>query len=189
MSVYDHAYFESLYAKHADPWDFAGSAYEARKYDATLAALPRAHYASALELGCSIGILTARLAMRAASVVALDTSEQALAQASQRLVDAPHVSLLRSHLPDGDWERPYDLIVLSEVLYYLDDDALDRLTARLRHTALPGADIVAVHWTGKTDYPQTADRAIDRFESAFPGLISQQRKRTRHYRLDVWRTP
>ena len=38
------AYFEAKYARSPDPWDFAGSPYEAAKYAATLVALPRARY-------------------------------------------------------------------------------------------------------------------------------------------------
>ena len=56
------AYFDRKYAFDPDPWGFATSAYEADKYRATLAALPRARYRRALEVGCSIGVLTERLA-------------------------------------------------------------------------------------------------------------------------------
>lgn len=50
-------YFDVRYAADPDPWNFAGSPYERDKYAATLAALPRERYASALEVGCSIGVL------------------------------------------------------------------------------------------------------------------------------------
>src|SRR4051812_50160637 len=63
-------YFDELYAGERDPWEFETSAYEQAKYDATLAALPRPLYRRGLEIGCSIGVLTARLAGRCASLVA-----------------------------------------------------------------------------------------------------------------------
>ena len=74
-------YFERLYAQSADPWDFEASPYEAAKYAATLAALPRPRYANAFELGCSIGVLTRALAPRCERLLATDVSEAALAQA------------------------------------------------------------------------------------------------------------
>ena len=58
------AHFEDLYRRSADPWGFASSGYEAAKYAATLAALPRDRYARGLEVGCSIGVFTAALAGR-----------------------------------------------------------------------------------------------------------------------------
>ena len=51
-------YFEQIYARKRDPWDFESSKYEKMKYEATLAALPRDRYRCGLEVGCSIGVLT-----------------------------------------------------------------------------------------------------------------------------------
>ena len=56
------AYFDQLYAVDDDPWQLATSDYEQAKYARTLAALPRSRYGSALEVGCSIGVLTTQLA-------------------------------------------------------------------------------------------------------------------------------
>ena len=64
-------YFEALYAAAPDPWDFEGSDYERGKYAATLAALPQPRYARALEVGCSIGVLTALLAPRCDRLLAV----------------------------------------------------------------------------------------------------------------------
>ncbi len=66
-------YFDDLYAHDPDPWQFETSAYEAAKYDATLDALPIERFASALEVGCSIGVLTARLAPRCDELLAIGT--------------------------------------------------------------------------------------------------------------------
>ena len=54
-------YFEKLFSEQGDPWGFETRAYEAAKYDATLAALPPGRFADALEVGCANGVLTARL--------------------------------------------------------------------------------------------------------------------------------
>lgn len=45
------AHFNNLYRARCDPWNYADSVYETRKYDATLAALTRPRYASALKPG------------------------------------------------------------------------------------------------------------------------------------------
>jgi 2-polyprenyl-3-methyl-5-hydroxy-6-metoxy-1,4-benzoquinol methylase len=125
-------YFEQLYATSPDPWDFANSDYEAAKYAATLAALPRDRYPDALEIGCSIGVLTQLLAGRCDRLIALDAAEGALATARSRCAALPGVDLRHMAVPD-DWpEGSFDLIMLSEVVYYLDRPDLTRLESRVR---------------------------------------------------------
>lgn len=187
MTVYDHDYFEKLYAHHSDPWDYETSAYEHAKYAATLASLPRSHYRHGLELGCSIGVLTEKLADRVSTLTAVDTSSTALDRARKRLAGRSQVRWIRAHLPAGEWQGSYDLVVLSEVLYYLDYQGLLSLARRLGACTAQGADIVAVHWTGATDYPLTAQAAVERFEEAFGQLHVVQRTQSGHYRLDLWR--
>ena len=181
-------YFEGLYAADPDPWRFATSAYEAEKYAATLAALPSARYRDALEIGCSIGVLTERLAPRATSLLGLDAAEGALLQARERCRDLSHVSFARALVP-FDWpDGAYDLVLLSEVVYYLDRDDVGRLADRIREATPDGADIVLVHWLGLTDFPLSGDEAADLFiarSSAFARVLHQDR--TERYRIDVLR--
>lgn len=179
----DRSYFDALYLRDPDPWDFRSSAYEREKYAATIAAFPRQRYCHALELGCSIGELTRLIATRAERVTAVDTSALALDAARLACATLNHVEFVQAHLPDGDWERPSDLVVLSEVLYYLDTRAIEHLASRIIHCA-PDADMVLVHWTGKTDYPLGGDEASDRFleEIRRAGVVTL---RTEKYRLDI----
>ena len=153
------AYFEDLYAKDADPWRFATSPYEREKYDATLAALPRARYARGLEIGCSIGVFTRRLAARCDGLLATDIAEEPLRAARLRLADAPRVQFARGAAPNEWPEGTFDLIVLSEVVYYLDDADVDRMAERIVRSLAPGGDLVLVHWTGETNYPLSGDEA------------------------------
>jgi hypothetical protein len=74
-------YFDIIYATDADPWGYTTRAYERRKYAATLATLPRAHFDRAFEPGCSIGVLTRMLARRCTHLVAADISEASLDRA------------------------------------------------------------------------------------------------------------
>ena len=83
------AYFDRIYQRNEDPWEFETSEYEAGKYEQTLAALDRPRYARALEVGCSIGVLTAQLAARADSLLGVDVSEKALDVARKRCAGLP----------------------------------------------------------------------------------------------------
>ncbi len=182
------AYFEALYASDPDPWRFAASPYEQEKYAATLAALPRPHYDSALEVGCSIGVLTRQLAARCASLLSIDVAEEALAQARVRCEDLPNVQFARRRVP-GEWpEGSFDLIVLSEVVYYLDRGDVDRLAERVGGAMRAHGDIVLVHWLGETNYSLSGDEAAERFMAASAGFARPRHQdRTERYRLDVLR--
>lgn len=178
------AYFDRLYAADPDPWSFATSPYERAKYDATLAALPRQHFATALEVGCSIGVLTHRLAARCTSLVAIDVAEAALAQARDRCTGLDHVTFRRMSVP-GQWPAGmFDLIVLSEVLYYLSPEAVRHTAARLRSTLAPNGVVLLVHYILPTNYPLSGDAAVETFLAAV-GLSPRLQRREAAYRLDL----
>ena len=173
-------YFDALYAADPDPWRFASSDYEREKYAATMAALPARRFTAGLEAGCSIGVLTRQLAARCDTLLALDVAESALAQARAR---CPGVRFERRAIP-AEWPAgQFDLIVLSEVLYYLDGPAIRDTAARAMASLLPGGSILMVHYLGETDYPSTGDEAADGFTAA-SGLNPALRLRQPRYRID-----
>jgi predicted TPR repeat methyltransferase len=158
MPRYDRAYWDALYAQDIDPWHFRTSAYERDKYATTIAALGGRTFRCGLELGCSIGVLTRQLAAHCDRLVAVDTSERALEEARRHCPYA-HVEFRQAHLPNGHLDGRYDLIVASEILYYLHPPALIALARRLKKMAEPDAWLLSVHWTGSTDYPLSAQDA------------------------------
>jgi protein-L-isoaspartate O-methyltransferase len=113
----DRDYFEKLYTESPDPWDFATSEYEQRKYEQTLEVLGGRRFPQALEVGSSIGVFTGMLAPYCDKLLALDTSERAVEIARERLSDYKHVRVERRTIPEETPEGPFDLIVASEVLY------------------------------------------------------------------------
>lgn len=173
-------YFDALYAADPDPWRFATSDYERGKYAATVAALPSRRFAAALEVGCSIGILTAQLALHCDQLLALDVAEAALAQARAR---CPGVIFERRTVPDEWPPGRFDLIVFSEMLYYLDSAAIAETARRAKAALNPGGCVLMVHYLGGTDYPSTGDEAADGFAAAF-GLSPTLRVREPLYRID-----
>ena len=182
-------YFEGLYAADPDPWRFASSDYERGKYAATLAALPRATYARGLEVGCSIGVMTAQVGRRCGELLALDAARGALDQARERCAAMPNIAFAQARVP-AEWPAigRYDLILLSEVVYYLDRDDVAALAAKVGSVAAEGADVVLVHWLGLTDYPLTGDEAAECFISRSIGSARiLHQSRTEGYRLDVLR--
>lgn len=151
----DPGYFDAMYAEDPDPWGFASRWYERRKYALSLALLPRPRYGDAFEPGCSIGVLTAGLAGRCDRLLACDGAETAVEQARWR---APGARVERRVMP-RDWPGGrFDLIVLSELLYYFDDADLARILELTAASLRPGGTVLAVHWRHPVaDYPKSGD--------------------------------
>lgn len=151
-------YFAAMYDGSPDPWGFGDRWYEQRKRDVTLAALPQRRYATGYEPGCSLGLLTRGLADRCGALLATDVSASALDSARARLADSPHVQLEQSALPQGWPAGAFDLVVLSELLYYLGDGDLAQVARLAVDTLAPGGTLLSVHWRHPvSDYPQSGD--------------------------------
>jgi SAM-dependent methyltransferase len=180
-------YFRAMYARDPDPWRFASSDYERNKYADTLAAIGEARIDSALEIGCSIGVFTRALAPRCAALLAVDVAEAALVQARQRCADLPHLRFRRLCVPRQWPAGRFDLIVFSEVLYFLSTADI-RLAAQKSAAALaPGGRIVLVNWTGETGHTHSGNEAAALFrESTAAAWHSDIRP---GYRLDISNRP
>lgn len=149
-------YFDAVYARSQDPWRFRTRWYEKRKRQITIAALPHERYQRGLEIGCSIGMLTDLLADRCAHLLAVDISEDAVAQARARVGTRAIVRTqdALTEFPEGE----YDVIVLSEVGYYWGAAGLRRVLERIRWSLAPGGVLVACHWRHPVaDYPLDGD--------------------------------
>lgn len=183
-------YFDDVYRANEDPWAFATSPYERAKYEATMAALPNERYANAFEIGCSIGVLSEMLARRCNRLLSVDASELPLQTARQRLVPYAHVTIGRMSIPAQFPDDRFDLIMLSEVGYYLVMEDLHRARQRMLDQLEPGGHLLLVHWTPVVpDYPLTGDQVHEQFMATagddWP-LIHLLNQRTDKYRLDLF---
>ncbi|MET0541754.1 MAG: class I SAM-dependent methyltransferase [Variovorax sp.] len=141
-------YFEGLYDSSSDPYELRQRWYEQRKRAVLLAALPQEHYASAYEPGCGAAALTLQLADRCDALLASDFSPRAVDNARRRTAALRNVTIARHTLP-VDWpvaEAPFDLIVLSEIGYFLDAAAMRKIAALCLATLAPGGTLVACDW-------------------------------------------
>lgn len=179
-------HFERLYRDSPDPWSFETSLYEQQKYHATLAALGERRFSSALEVGCSIGVLTRRLAGCCDQLVAVDFAATAVARAIARCAPLPGVSVQQMQIPRQWPEGRFDLILFSEVLYFLDEYDLRETCAHTLRSLLPGGLVLLVNYTGVTDDPNSGDDAALLFiHASSPELRPIVQNREAHYRLDL----
>ena len=164
------AYFEAMYRDGDDPWSLASRWYERRKYGLTAAALPRARYRRAFEPGCSAGVLTALLAERCDELLSWDREARAVAAARARVAGEPGARVERGMIPDAWPEGSFDLIVLSEILYYFDEQSVERVLSRAVESLEAGGTLVAVHWRHPVpDHARSAE-AVHAAVRATPGL-------------------
>lgn len=181
------AFFEARYKASTDPWQFASAAYERNRYQATLAALNRPSYRRGFEPGCSIGVLTAALALRVAQLIACDLSDTAAARAQGRCRAWKHVQIYQGDVEHGPPPGWFDLMIFSELGYYFSSDRLRTVSCRLARSLEPGGEFVAVHWLGVSpDHLLHGD--------AVHGVLAQHLPLehiggTRHagFRIDSWR--
>ncbi|QBS40862.1 SAM-dependent methyltransferase [Nocardia sp. CS682] len=156
-------YFEDMYAHDPDPWGFTTRWYEQRKRALTMGALPKARYHNAFEPGCSIGTLSVELTDRCDRLVCTDIAAQALDSASKRIDRLPEsergaVEFRRWALGEQWPNEHFDLIVLSEVCYYLDSTTLRTAFGQAVQHLEPGGTLLCVHWRRKVpEYPLSGD--------------------------------
>ncbi|MET0332608.1 MAG: class I SAM-dependent methyltransferase [Dyella sp.] len=165
MATSEH-YFTSLYADD-DPFGYRDRWYEARKRELLLACLPHPRFATAWEIGCSNGELTARLAERCGHILATDLSARAVALATARNAAHANVHVEQSTHPEQWPDGRYDLIILSEVGYYLDPADLTRCARGIRSSLDPLGTVVACHWR------QPFEQAVQTAE-AVHALLNQE---------------
>lgn len=185
-------HFQHLYQQDADPWKVRQRWYEQRKRAILLACLPGQRYRHAFEPACGNGEMTAALAQRAEYVTASDMSPEALRLARQRLLcehasDASRVTLHCQGVPH-DWphEASFDLIVISEMVYYLCADDLLRLRERCIASLTAGGTLVLCHWRRPfADRQLETDWAHAQFDTV-PTLHRLARHAEDDFLLDVW---
>jgi predicted TPR repeat methyltransferase len=182
-------YFEDMFANNPDPWSFETSVYEAEKFEASIAALDGRAYDRALEVGCANGVLTQRLIPWCRRLLSVDVSVSALASARRRNLAADNVEFFEMVFPTQTPDTQFDLIVMSEVVYYWSAADIAAAGAWIAGHLDRGGDLLLVHWIGSTDYPQTGDGAVQLLRAAMPAMTLVRATRHEKYRLDLWRRP
>jgi cyclopropane fatty-acyl-phospholipid synthase-like methyltransferase len=186
MTSHGRQHFQRIYEASKDPWNYQNSDYERAKRDATIAALESRRFRSGLEVGCSIGELTYRLADCCDWLLGVDFVDEALAAARARCETQAWVSFRNLQVP-LDWPAgQFDLIVLSEVLYFLSpEDSLSLVFRCKRCLAAEGA-ILLVNWLEESpDDPCSGNAAAERFIAAGRDRLKVSfQRRTERYRLD-----
>ena len=114
------SFFEELW-KRGDPWDIETADFEQRRCARLLQILSARRYAKALEIGCATGAFTRLLARVAERLVALDISPTAIACARKTWAGSNATEFQVANIIEYDprAEGPWDLVVMSDMIYFL----------------------------------------------------------------------
>ena len=163
-------YFNRLYSDNNDPWNFENSHYEHEKYERSILALGERTYESTFEIGCSIGVLSEKLAQRTKKLLSIDISGIPINAAKERCAKLDHVSFEVMDVSRNFPNENFDLIVMSEVGYYLEKENLLHVFNEINTHLLPGGNFLMVHWTSYVgDYPLTGKQVHLLFEQFAAG--------------------
>ena len=180
-------FFEAKYLRQDDPWNFISDEYERKRYEEIFKSVAESRFQQAYEPGCSIGMLTQRLAAICDEVEAIDISPKAVDLAKKHCNHLVNVSIYCASLKDSTPQAPPDLLVLSEIGYYFSaDDWQNKVSFLLNHCQKP-CSVVAAHWLGHSEDHVISGDKVHEILDSIGGLTLQKRQRYDGFRLDCWR--
>jgi SAM-dependent methyltransferase len=154
--------------------------------------IPAGIYPKGFEIGCSNGILTQLIAPKCGSLCAVDASTIAVENAKKRLKNYAHVKIEKMEIPKDFPDEKFDLVLLSEVGYFLIKEDLIVTRERITNSLLPGGYLLLVHWTPVVDeFPLTGDQVHELFisvsgEEAEQPLLHLKQRIEAQYRMDLF---
>ncbi|MED6318209.1 MAG: class I SAM-dependent methyltransferase [Pseudomonadota bacterium] len=212
-SAYSDSYFDELYNDNTDPWQYQTRWYEERKRNTCLALLPQPHYELAIELGCGNGVLSELLAHRCQDLISIDGNHQAVKLAKERLAALPHARVIQGIVPDKLFslkelleqrkplsentsinQPPFDLIVISEILYYLSSSDIDVIINWALHNLALNGTLLCCHWRYAIDgFAMTGESVHQRLHQVFTNnnenqyaFNHQSQMIDSDFLLDIW---
>ncbi|MET0264885.1 MAG: class I SAM-dependent methyltransferase [Duganella sp.] len=187
-----HTHFQQLYTEDADPWKVRQRWYEQRKRSLLMACLPLQRYRRAFEPACGNGELTVALAHRAEYVLATDLSPEAVRLTQQRIhreqpSDAVRVTVRQQVVPQ-EWpdDGAFDLIVISEMAYYLPEHEVLGLRQRCMESLADNGTLVLCHWRWPFADRQMDSADIHAVFDGTPGMHRLMQHSEADFLLDIW---
>lgn len=187
-------YFETVFEVD-DPWSYT-TPYEQTKYEQTLSLLDGIVVEQALELACAEGHFTQMLAPRVGALIATDIAPTALQRAADRNAGLTNVDFRRLDLREDELPADLDLIVCSEVLYFLRDEAaLIELGGRFADALQAGGHLLTAHANLIGDEPSSSGflwhhpfggKRIGEVLASVPGLELRREVVTELYRIQLF---
>lgn len=120
-----------------DPWRLDDNPFERERHTQLLRlSLSNGVVQTGFEIGCAAGAFTEKLAPHCKRLTVVDVMPRAIGRAVQRTKRWSHISWAAADILQFSTEELFDLIVVAEVLYYLEDltrmrTAIDKIVKML----------------------------------------------------------
>ncbi len=141
--------FERLYQTEDDPWQIGDA--DTPRYNTYLELLRPHAKGAVLDIGCGFGALLARLAGDGIALEGIEISETAVVKGRQRFPFITFHSGNAARIADvaGIQDRKFDLIICSDVIYYITEREQSELLAWINnHLSAEGVAFVAAWCPG-----------------------------------------
>ncbi len=192
--------FDETFRENSDPWGYTTNFNEISKFRATIRALPKVQFKNAFEIACAIGVLTEKLAPKCDRLLSVDYSEVGLVEARKRCSNLPQVRFERMQIPQQFPTEKFDLILFSEVGFFLTMADLLETKQKIIDGLLPGGYLLMVHYRATAgdyfilDGETVHDTFVQNSESSLKHLGDPRKKffmidLVRHhkrYRMDLF---
>lgn len=174
-------HLQGLYADSVDPWGFENSSYEQAKFKATRRSLSRKSYRSAFELGCGNGQLALHLFDICQEYTGMDAVGKAVDAARNTV---PSANFLTGFYPCPLPEDDFDLLIFSEILYFLDQQSIGRLSLEVASN-WPEAEIICVSYLGPSGNQLEGNDSVAMFMTDLAATHDfEPTDQTERYRID-----
>jgi 2-polyprenyl-3-methyl-5-hydroxy-6-metoxy-1,4-benzoquinol methylase len=150
--------FDEIYSESIDPWDI-GSA-DSERYNSYHQIISNSNLrGSLLDIGCGQGAFTSRFANQFDILTGIDISKEAIKRASSKY---PNINFYASDIRDLSeikvvHNSKYDLIICSDVIYYLTGQDKRNLTEWVYEHLNPSGLFFVAAWTPGGNYLTTRE--------------------------------
>lgn len=144
------SYFEIKYSKR-DPYLTTSNNREIEKLEITFNSIKGHNYKHILDIGCGEGYLIEKLLPIADMVTIIDISRLSINRARNRIGKRENIKFIREDILRFDTQERFDLIICSEVLFYLQVPDIISLANKIVKWLLPGGHLLLVHVYGANE--------------------------------------
>ncbi len=157
-----------------DPWDLETSVLDQQSYARQLELIGDRRYGRVLEIGCAAGAFTRRLAPLADRILAVDVAPSAIERARGNVPAKVEFRVGDIMELDPIREGPWDLVVMSETIYYVGwlytFFQLGWLAEQLFESTRPGGRFLMANTYGDASHSLMQPWLIDTYRDLFTNV-------------------